>query len=1040
MTARTVMRTARQDMPALLLPLGVLFCAMVAVIGAVVFIDHRLQGLPLADAALLLWIVSGAALTTVAALLVVAAQRRCARFFERLSRNRVHHSRLYQTLLRLSPDAVMIVRLDGALVSANLRAAHVLGYESVSALLAHVSSVGELVAPADAEALRARLDETSATSASGVFVFTVNTRVGGCCELELSAAPILDARGAPSAIMLAARDLAPRKALQERLARHELEVRIVLDHVHEHVVYLDPALRVRWANHAARAAARHPSTPDACEGHTCHMLWHQRATPCADCPVVRCLHSQQPEAGELRTPSGRWWSIKAHPVFGPDHALAGIIQLSHEITERMRAQEELRQQLRHQQLIAALAARLVPTAALDALVQPTLADIGTALGVERVCIWRSGTDDTVFDCAWHWHAPSVTELAGEFEHVRRDDYQWVQRQIHAHGYAALHDTTQLPPDAVAEKALCDRLNVRANVLIPMYARGVMNGFLTCDCMSACHTWTDAEIALLRMCAEVLMHAFERAAAEARTLQYQHQLELLVDERTAKLQRANDQLTSEIVTRIQTQDALLRAQADLAEAQAVGRIGSWTYDPAAGAVTWSDQMYRIMGVPPGMPAPSFPDGHRQYIHADDFARVVENAAQAGLQQTGYEIEFRVVHPDAGTRYVAARAALVQNAAGDTIRHVGTLQDITERRVLELRRQQMTARLQAVLRCAQQLLAYESLDDVCRRGVELAREQLGIERCGLFLRRATSVRGTYGTNQRGETVDEHALSFSYDAWHETLHQQSDAPRWRVHENRPLMSYDGADSVAISHGWITETPLMIGPGRVLGVMYNDSAISGAPVDHDLQDLFAVYCSLLSACIQRAMTLDELRTSEERARVLVEHAPVALYECDVSHCKRILESLCQQGVTNIARWLHQHPEVVVDCIRTVVMRICNQSYLNLLEADSIEDAQRGYDNMFTPAALATFREQLIGMMSGATSQSHQSVIKTLRGNERHISVNWVVVPGYEATFERTLVCIVDTTESHAHLQQIEEYQEQLRAMAAELTLTEERERRRLA
>ena len=50
------------------------------------------------------------------------------------------------------------------------------------------------------------------------------------------------------------------------------------------------------------------------------------------------------------------------------------------------------------------------------------------------------------------------------------------------------------------------------------------------------------------------------------------------------------------------DALRVAIADLAEAQRVAQVGSWSIDAATGEVTWSDEMFRIHGLVPGGPVP------------------------------------------------------------------------------------------------------------------------------------------------------------------------------------------------------------------------------------------------------------------------------------------------------------------------------------------------------------------------------------------------------------------------------------------------------
>jgi methylphosphotriester-DNA--protein-cysteine methyltransferase len=54
-------------------------------------------------------------------------------------------------------------------------------------------------------------------------------------------------------------------------------------------------------------------------------------------------------------------------------------------------------------------------------------------------------------------------------------------------------------------------------------------------------------------------------------------------------------------------------------------------------------------------------------------------------------------------------------------------------------------------------------------------------------------------------------------------------------------GQNTVVIGEGWVVATPL-VAAGELVGVMYNDCALSHSPVDQAKQAAAAVYCSLLA------------------------------------------------------------------------------------------------------------------------------------------------------------------------------------------------------
>ncbi|HKU40486.1 MAG TPA: hypothetical protein VJR89_20135, partial [Polyangiales bacterium] len=57
---------------------------------------------------------------------------------------------------------------------------------------------------------------------------------------------------------------------------------------------------------------------------------------------------------------------------------------------------------------------------------------------------------------------------------------------------------------------------------------------------------------------------------------------------------------------------------LCEAERVGQLGTFCWDLASGRVTWSEQLYRILGCEPGSVEPSL-EAYFARIHEEDRAR-------------------------------------------------------------------------------------------------------------------------------------------------------------------------------------------------------------------------------------------------------------------------------------------------------------------------------------------------------------------------------------------------------------------------------------
>ena len=134
-------------------------------------------------------------------------------------------------------------------------------------------------------------------------------------------------------------------------------------------------------------------------------------------------------------------------------------------------------------------------------------------------------------------------------------------------------------------------------------------------------------------------------------------------------------------RRQAQDAMHEREADLELAQQIGQIGSWESDLAAGTLVWSKESYRIFGCDPAAFVPTR-EGFFQLVHPDDRARVREAVEESIRSGADYELDHRIRWPNGTERVVHEKGHLLRDAQEKAERLVGTTQDITERKNLEM----------------------------------------------------------------------------------------------------------------------------------------------------------------------------------------------------------------------------------------------------------------------------------------------------------------------------------------------------------------------
>ncbi|MCU0527306.1 MAG: PAS domain-containing protein [Elainella sp. Prado103] len=146
----------------------------------------------------------------------------------------------------------------------------------------------------------------------------------------------------------------------------------------------------------------------------------------------------------------------------------------------------------------------------------------------------------------------------------------------------------------------------------------------------------------------------------------------------KVEHLNRQLIHESADRLRV--ALNAAQ-----------IGMWDWSLVTGEITWSPEHEQLFGLPSG----TFNGQYETFtacIHPDDLKGINQAITHALNTKSPYQHEYRVIWADGSIHWIEGRGQVFDDATGRTVRMLGTVMNIDERKQAERALQELNTALE------------------------------------------------------------------------------------------------------------------------------------------------------------------------------------------------------------------------------------------------------------------------------------------------------------------------------------------------------------
>lgn len=180
---------------------------------------------------------------------------------------------------------------------------------------------------------------------------------------------------------------------------------------------------------------------------------------------------------------------------------------------RKQAENALGHRIEFEKTVANISSRFVILSDFDKAVSFSLAEASKLSTADRAYLFQFRENGNIMDNTHEWCAEGVTPEIQNLRNIPSATFPWLVANLQAGKAVHIDDVSKMPAEAATERTEFERQSIKSLLILPVYVEKNLLGFVGFDNVKSAGAWSEEDIALLRIMAEIIGNAMARIQSE-----------------------------------------------------------------------------------------------------------------------------------------------------------------------------------------------------------------------------------------------------------------------------------------------------------------------------------------------------------------------------------------------------------------------------------------------------------------------------------------------------------------------------------------------